>query len=399
MLGCLSVHSETPERVTGALDDSQDGEISSEEQEVSQGNELVEEVEGSGVASRRQILPNNASRRGTSRPARGTTRRSGSFRSFCRKVGKLFSNGFSRRSSNVSPAAHVSLDNRNRLRSEFRQRIMAALLSNDPAFGRPGPRRDREGLEGDSASPSSSSILGRRSLVAGIRRGMARQSDEVWQEIQDFASSQQGDVYVYIPYTHLDEAMGYLSQILPILSLSLRDQKSEGLTREEFERLPVMSEGNQEALCCVPHDCPVCYNPMLLGEDLVRLPCFEDHIFHKSCLWKWLSSHSTCPMCREKVEVPAAAAAEEVEEEQGGGCSMCDCCEGHENDENDDDSFSDQEEVEAPESGVDAGPSPSNISEVAHGLSPSRRIFIWSSARSSTPAILILSRGQRPGAH
>ena len=53
---------------------------------------------------------------------------------------------------------------------------------------------------------------------------------------------------------------------------------------------------------------------MLPGEELVGLPCFEAHVFHKDCLWKWLGSHSTCPLCREKVQVDLQEVGDEENE-------------------------------------------------------------------------------------
>jgi hypothetical protein len=234
------------------------------------------------------------------------------------------------------------------------------------------------------------------------------ESDQIWREIQDFAVSQQGDVYVYIPYTHLDEALGYLSQILPLLSLSLRQQQQQqqqGLTREDFESLPLVDKDAWD--CANPLDCPVCFNAMSPEQELVALPCSDDHthIFHKSCLWKWLSSHQTCPLCRTKVEIPKV---EEEEEE----CSCQECCHEHEHrDESQNPSTSNtttdstgndiQEgegrEDRGEEEGMPTGqttPATPPPTTTATPTSP-RRIFIWSTSGGATPAMLVLSRGQR----
>ena len=166
------------------------------------------------------------------------------------------------------------------------------------------PSGDR--VVGLSLRGSGDSSLHQRQSAA-LHGTVVRQSDQVWREIQDFAVNQQGDIYVYIPYTHLNEALNYLSQILPILTVSLnKEQRPKGLTREEFDALPRITKGGEAGpsrAAEIPEDCPVCFNPMLPGEELVGLPCFEDHVFHKDCLWKWLGSHSTCPLCREKVQV------------------------------------------------------------------------------------------------
>ena len=315
MLGCLSLNAETPER-SGAEEAPAAEAPSREEDGTSQRYEQVGQdgpggegasvsQEGGGEGAGRQVLANNASRRTRSGPTVGAgRRRAGSVRRFCRRVGKMFAS-LARRSASSSSTTYIGFYNRNRLRSDFRQRILAALL-------------DSRDQSGGADGPSSSTALA-QSGGAGTRGEIINQGDHVWREIQEFAISQQGDVYVYIPYSVLEEALSYLSQVLPILSLSLREQKQEGLTREEFEELPVIKaaeeeeEDDDDGECegcegcegcrIIPEDCSVCFNPMRPEDELVALPCHGNHVFHKSCLWKWLSSHSTCPLCREKVQV------------------------------------------------------------------------------------------------
>ena len=211
---------------------------------------------------------------------------------------------------------------------------------------------------------------------------------------------------MYIPYTHLDEALGYLSQILPLLSLSLRQQQQQqqGLTREDFESLPLVEKDCWDS--ANPLDCPVCFNAMSPEQELVALPCSADHthVFHKSCLWKWLSSHQTCPLCRTKVEIPKA------EEEEEGCCQ--ECCHEHEHEHRDESqnpstsnaatgSTGDATEAgegrdrrgnEEEEEGMATG---QRVTATATTTATPRRIFIWSTSRGATPAMLVLSRGQR----
>ena len=407
MLGCLSLTGvETPERGSGA-------------EGASGGSGSLGESRGASTSS--GVVPNNASRRGSDRVSGSSRRRSGSIRRLCRKVGQFFtsrSSSSSRRSSaeSAQSSSYLSLDSRNRLRNEFRQRVMAALTSTDPSFVSAGPEGDR--VVGLSLRGSGDSSLHQRQSAA-LHGTVIRQSDQVWREIQDFAVNQQGDVYVYIPYTHLNEALNYLSQILPILTVSLnKEQRPQGLTREEFDALPRITKGGEAGpsrAAEIPEDCPVCFNPMLPGEELVGLPCFEDHVFHKDCLWKWLGSHSTCPLCREKVQVDLQEVGDEENEEDGdeGECSEG-CCDQHHHLQSGDE---EEEEEEDPEEGSSSSQAPpaevqadggevgesnpletASVSEIGHGSSATRRIFIWSTARSSSPAILILSRGSQRGA-
>lgn len=406
MLGCLSVNADSPERLTNRggeeseiepVEAEQNGSSESSNNDLGpSSNQAVGSTLAStsarqtreGASDQRQSLANNASRRSlsSSNNAAGSSRRRSSIRNFCKRLGKFFQ----RRSSSSSSApttAYLGFDSRTRLRSEFRQRILGALSSIEPTFVSAGSHTDRHNGE------EITSVLRRRRLSERATRGeIISQSDQVWREIQDFAISQQGDVYVYIPYTHLDEALSYLSQILPILSLSLREhqKQEEGLTREEFEELPILKEEEVEDLCIT--DCSVCFNPMKADEQLVRLPCFEDHVFHKACLWKWLSSHRTCPICRAKVEIP------EKEED----CEHCDHCEHCEHE--DEHELEHEQEHQGQElaststiNSHQGSLSHANVRsfEIDNSPNTSRRIFIWSTARSSTPAMLILSRGQR----
>ncbi|OQS00168.1 hypothetical protein THRCLA_06173 [Thraustotheca clavata] len=51
---------------------------------------------------------------------------------------------------------------------------------------------------------------------------------------------------------------------------------------------------------CWNKDCVVCLESFT-NEDthLVELPCH--HVFHRSCLFPWLTSHDECPLCRYKL--------------------------------------------------------------------------------------------------
>jgi E3 ubiquitin-protein ligase RNF115/126 len=46
-------------------------------------------------------------------------------------------------------------------------------------------------------------------------------------------------------------------------------------------------------------ECSVCMDDVLLGEEVVVLPC--THWFHETCAGLWLSEHNTCPICRKGI--------------------------------------------------------------------------------------------------
>ncbi|KAG1326267.1 putative RING-H2 finger protein ATL2 [Cocos nucifera] len=48
-------------------------------------------------------------------------------------------------------------------------------------------------------------------------------------------------------------------------------------------------------------ECTLCLKGFVGGEEGRLLPrCY--HSFHKKCVDRWFHSHSTCPLCRSKVE-------------------------------------------------------------------------------------------------
>ena len=57
--------------------------------------------------------------------------------------------------------------------------------------------------------------------------------------------------------------------------------------------------------------CSVCHDTYNLHDKIIKLPC--RHAYHANCLKTWLSSHSTCPLCRHQLpkatKLEAATAA------------------------------------------------------------------------------------------
>ncbi|KAJ4788903.1 RING/U-box superfamily protein [Rhynchospora pubera] len=49
--------------------------------------------------------------------------------------------------------------------------------------------------------------------------------------------------------------------------------------------------------------CAVCLSMVQEGEEVRQVPICK-HMFHQECIDMWFYSHSTCPLCRTKVEGP-----------------------------------------------------------------------------------------------
>lgn len=46
--------------------------------------------------------------------------------------------------------------------------------------------------------------------------------------------------------------------------------------------------------------CPICLNHLKKGQFVRELPCL--HVYHKSCIDRWLTDHSSCPLDRKPLD-------------------------------------------------------------------------------------------------
>lgn len=46
-------------------------------------------------------------------------------------------------------------------------------------------------------------------------------------------------------------------------------------------------------------DCPICWAPVELGEDIAVLACL--HSFHLKCINQWCRVGGSCPLCRRRL--------------------------------------------------------------------------------------------------
>ena len=85
------------------------------------------------------------------------------------------------------------------------------------------------------------------------------------------------DVWIWVPF--LDE------------DLSLNDT----LSREEIETIPQIKIDQEDV--DREEACAICLLNYTVSEEVRELPC--RHRFHEKCLFTWLETRVTCPMCRE----------------------------------------------------------------------------------------------------
>jgi len=56
---------------------------------------------------------------------------------------------------------------------------------------------------------------------------------------------------------------------------------------------------NTDTIDNLLNECSICIEQFQVNEKILTLPC--SHIYHKSCLQKWLINNQNCPLCREDI--------------------------------------------------------------------------------------------------
>ncbi|KAM7277903.1 hypothetical protein ACFE04_005037 [Oxalis oulophora] len=83
--------------------------------------------------------------------------------------------------------------------------------------------------------------------------------------------------------------------------------QSEHLTRQPMPALKASVESMPKVVVTEKgKECAICLEEFAIGGEAKEISC--KHLFHSSCLEKWLEIHGSCPVCR--FEVPAAYYAE-----------------------------------------------------------------------------------------
>ncbi|OIW02539.1 hypothetical protein TanjilG_12853 [Lupinus angustifolius] len=85
------------------------------------------------------------------------------------------------------------------------------------------------------------------------------------------------------------------------LNNSSEERKNSGVERSMVESLPIFRfgslRGQKEGL-----ECAICLK-RFEDHELLRLLPKCNHAFHVECVDMWLNEHSTCPLCRDKVDL------------------------------------------------------------------------------------------------
>ncbi|KAJ8748014.1 hypothetical protein K2173_014550 [Erythroxylum novogranatense] len=89
-------------------------------------------------------------------------------------------------------------------------------------------------------------------------------------------------------------------KVLVSETVVVEESECEGVSESVLEKLAAESfyAGNGETN---EHDnCVICLDEFSGETALTRMPC--SHVFHQSCLFRWLRNSNSCPLCREKVD-------------------------------------------------------------------------------------------------
>ena len=77
----------------------------------------------------------------------------------------------------------------------------------------------------------------------------------------------------------------------------LPNPEDRPLSREMMETIPVMTLTEVQAKEL--QKCSICLLDYQGGSKVRQVPCGGHHVFHDQCLFTWLESKRTCPMCRK----------------------------------------------------------------------------------------------------
>ena len=71
--------------------------------------------------------------------------------------------------------------------------------------------------------------------------------------------------------------------------------ETHNLNHKNIEEYLPLNDEKERDVCCI------CMIPFCVEESIKILPCNKKHIFHKTCIDKWLSKNKACPTCRKEI--------------------------------------------------------------------------------------------------
>lgn len=94
-------------------------------------------------------------------------------------------------------------------------------------------------------------------------------------------------------------------------SLDDSSDDEEPQFHDSLESIPIIEISSPMVPCSSSEEsslpCAICIEDFVVGESARRLPC--NHLYHNNCIVPWLTSHSSCPICR--FELPVASTVDE----------------------------------------------------------------------------------------
>ena len=96
-----------------------------------------------------------------------------------------------------------------------------------------------------------------------------------------------------------------LTDIFGFIPTTMLENVKVTLTTEQFQSLIILNSTNSNSpeilLLHRKPICTICQDDLQLSDNL-RLPCHHWHIFHKTCIRRWLTEYSVkCPICKTDI--------------------------------------------------------------------------------------------------
>ncbi|KAM7256115.1 hypothetical protein ACFE04_011856 [Oxalis oulophora] len=111
-------------------------------------------------------------------------------------------------------------------------------------------------------------------------------------------------IVMFFLYAHWVSKYRHISPTTSISIVGSSSTSSLGLDRDGINSLPIiLFQRNPDHLVNVEEiECCICLAPFEVGDKLKVLPKCK-HSFHSDCVDMWLTTHSSCPLCRGSLQI------------------------------------------------------------------------------------------------